>query len=100
MYYITQLIHIFPDQEEVFQQYENTVLPLLLQYQGQVVLRLRPTESSFISGLTRPYEVHIISFPTKKEFEAYTQDETRKRFLYLRERSIQTAFSIHGVDES
>ena len=97
MIYITQLIYIKDNEELVFQQFENIAIPIISKYNGQLLLRIRPEESSIIEmNIERPYEVHIVQFDTDINFQNFMHDEDRKQFLHLKEQSIKSAILIKG----
>lgn len=98
MVFITQLIFIKEGQEEVFQQFENIAIPTIAKYNGQLLLRIRPTETSIIEQtIDRPYEIHLVEFRTENDFTNFINDEERKRFLHLKEQSIKSAILIKGT---
>lgn len=98
MIYLTQLIYIKEGQEEVFYQFEEVAIPLIEKYNGQLLLRIRPTDESYIEQqMEKPYEIHFVKFDTEQDFAAFSQDESRKQFLHLKEQSVQTAILIQGV---
>ena len=97
MIYITQLIYIKDNEELVFQQFENIAIPIISKYNGQLLLRIRPEESSIIEmNIERPYEIHIVQFDTDINFQNFMHDEDRKQFLHLKEQSIKSAILIKG----
>src|SRR5262245_35870215 len=98
MIYLTQLIYIHEGHENDFQRFEDIVLPRLIQYAGELVLRLRPDRVSMIAGTSElPYEVHVLRFETEKGLAAYSQDEERQRWLHLKDQSVRSALLIKGV---
>ena len=97
MIYITQLIYIKDTEELVFQQFENIAIPIISKYNGQLLLRIRPEESSIIEmNIEQPYEIHIVQFDTDINFQNFMHDEDRKQFLHLKEQSIKSAILIKG----
>jgi uncharacterized protein (DUF1330 family) len=98
MLYITQLIYIKPGQEDIFHQFENIAIPIILKYNGQLLLRVRPDEKSIIEkNIEQPYEIHLIEFASEADFTNFMQDEERKQFLHLKEQSIKTSVLIKGT---
>ena len=98
MIFITQLIYIVAGQEQVFDEFENIAIPTILKYNGRLLLRVRPTESSFIENhIDKPYEIHLVEFETQKDFDNFKLDEERKKFLHLKDQSIKTAILIQGM---
>ena len=98
MIYITQLIYVFEGQEQIFHEFESVAIPIILKYNGKLLLRIRPTEGSFIeTNMERPYEIHLVSFDSEHDFENFKQDDERKEFLNLRNQSIKTSIIIQGI---
>jgi uncharacterized protein (DUF1330 family) len=97
MIYITQLIYVMAGQENIFDQFEDIAIPIISKYNGRLLLRVRPTENSFIEHhIDRPYEIHLVEFDTEQDFENFKKDEERKRFLHLKEQSIRESILIQG----
>jgi uncharacterized protein (DUF1330 family) len=98
MIYITQLIYIIAGQENIFDQFENIAIPIISKYNGRLLLRVRPDEKSFIEHhMDKPYEIHLVEFDTEQDFENFKQDEERKRFLHLKDQSINASILIQGT---
>ena len=98
MIYITQLIYIIEGHESVFHEFEDLAIPLITQYNGELLLRSRPDRSSFIEGsLEPPYEIHLIRFDSEDDFQRFIQNEERKKFLHLKEKSVRSAILIKGL---
>lgn len=98
MIILTQLVFIKPGQEEVFHQFEDVAIPLIKKYNGALLLRLRPDAQSFIeSSMDKPYEIHLVQFDADTDFQNFMQDEERKKFLHLKEQSIQASILYKGV---
>ena len=98
MVYITQLIYIREGQQDVFHQFEDIAIPIILKYNGQILLRIRPEEASIIEKkIDTPYELHLVQFATEDDFENFMRDEERKQFLHLKEQSIKAVILIKGI---
>jgi uncharacterized protein (DUF1330 family) len=98
MMYIMQLIYIKEGQEKIFHQFEDIAIPIIVKYNGKLLLRVRPSQESFIEHhIDKPYEIHLVEFETEKDFENFKLDEERKQFLHLKEQSIKTSILIQGV---
>ncbi|WP_346239231.1 DUF1330 domain-containing protein [Niabella insulamsoli] len=98
MVYITQLIYLKEGQEKVYHEFEQIAIPLISKYNGRLLLRLRPAENTFVEvNIEQPYEVHIVAFDCEQDFKNFTNDEERKRFLYLKEQSIASTLLIKGA---
>jgi len=98
MIYITQLIFVKEGQEAVFYEFEDHVMPLIGRYNGILVLRLRPQPPCIIEHTGEvPHELHLVSFASEADFQAYLRDGDRQRFLHLKERSIRSSVFIKGT---
>jgi hypothetical protein len=97
-FYITQLIYLKSGQEEIFDQFEALAIPLIRNYRGTLMVRVRPTSATLIeANIEVPYEIHLIEFETENDFAAFMQDEERKKFLHLKEQSIRSTLLIKGA---
>jgi uncharacterized protein (DUF1330 family) len=97
MILITQLIYIIEGQEQVFDEFESVAIPIISKYNGQLLLRIRPSAKDFIENcIEQPYEIHIIEFETQQDFDNFKQDEERKKFLHLKEESIKESILIEA----
>ena len=98
MIFITQLIYIKEGQESVFHQFEDVAMPTIIKYNGRLLIRIRPDKNSIIkSDIDKPYEIHIVEFDTELDFENFKQDEERRKFLHLKEQSVQSVVLIKGT---
>lgn len=98
MVFITQLVYIKDGQENVFHQFEDVAIPIILKYNGRLLLRVRPTENAFIEhNIDKPYEIHLVEFDSEQDFQNFTKDEERNQLLHLKEQSIQSVLLIRGT---
>ena len=98
MIFITQLVYIKEGQEDIFHQFEEIAIPAILQYNGRLLLRVRPTDNCFIGHhIDKPYEIHLVEFAAEQDFVNFTQDEERKKFLHLKEQSVKSVVLIKGA---
>jgi hypothetical protein len=99
MIYITQLIYIQPGKEKIFDEFESIAIPIIARYNGRLLLRIRPTDNSIIeTWIDKPYEIHIVKFESEADFENFKQDEERKNYLHLKDRSIKSSLMIQGIE--
>ena len=97
MLYYTQLIFIREGQADTFHAFEDQVLPLLQHHNGTLVLRVRPVASSIlITTLENPYEIHLVSFGSRADFEAYRDDPQRLQHIPLKDQSVDRIVLIEG----
>jgi uncharacterized protein (DUF1330 family) len=98
MIYLTQIIYIKDGQENMFQQFEDTAIPIISRYNGKLLLRIRPNDKSLIEHcIDKPYEIHLVEFDSEQDFENFKNDEERKKFLHLREQSVKATLLIQGM---
>jgi uncharacterized protein (DUF1330 family) len=82
----------------VFHQFEDVAIPIISKYNGRLLLRIRPGESSFIEhNIDTPYELHLVEFDSEQDFIDFMKDEERKKFLHLKEQSIKASILLKGA---
>jgi hypothetical protein len=97
MIYYTQLIFIKPGCEQEFHAFEDKVLPLLKEHNGELVYRIRPDKSAFVeSSRELPYEIHLVTFGSKADFERYKIDPKRLGFMEMKNNSVEKITLIEG----
>ncbi|MCE6992041.1 DUF1330 domain-containing protein [Dyadobacter sp. CY323] len=97
MIYYTQLIFIKEGKESTFHFFEDQVLPLLQRHHGELVYRVRPPVSSVVATTTGfPYEIHLVRFEDRKNFEGYRDDPERLRHMHLKDESVERIVLIEG----
>ena len=98
MIFLTQLVYIYEGQESIFHQFEDIAIPAILRYNGRLLIRVRPDNTSIIeNNIEKHYEIHIVEFDSHEDFENFKQDEERKKFLHLKEQSIKSVLLIKGI---
>jgi hypothetical protein len=98
MIYLTMAIFVKEGKEAIFQQFEALALPLLDDYNGKLIYRIRPTVDSMISCEGEvPYEIHFLSFESEADFANFAKDERRKAFMHLKEDSFKSSSLVKGV---
>jgi uncharacterized protein (DUF1330 family) len=98
MIFITQLIYIREEQEKQFNQFEDIAIPVISKYNGKLMLRIRPNQDEVIGNPADiPYEIHIIRFENKEDYNDFLNDDERKKYLYLKEQSIKSSMIIKGI---
>jgi hypothetical protein len=97
MLYYTQVIFVKEGKQDQFNLFESYVLPLLKKYNGTLIYRVRPADDAVIeSTVGHPYELHLVTFPVKEDFVAYSQDKERLQYMHLKEGSIEKVVLIEG----
>ena len=98
MIFLTQLIYIKDGQEAVFNEFEDIAIPAILKYNGRLLLRVRPTENTFIEyHIDKPYEIHLVEFADEQDFENFKQDKDRIKYLHLKEQSVKASILYLGT---
>ncbi len=99
MIYYTQLIFVKPGGEEAFHSFEEKVLPLLKEHNGELVYRIRPDKKSVIeSSRELPYEIHLVTFNSRADFEQYKNDPKRLASIDVKNNAVEKAILIEGVE--
>ncbi len=97
MVYVTQLVHVHPGKESVFEEFEAVAIPSIAKHGGELLLRLRPSPASVVAGsIEVPYEIHLVRFPSDEAFARFAADEERRRFLHLKEESVRSSLLVRG----
>ena len=92
MIYLTLLLFIKEGKADIFQEFEDLVIPLLKDYNGQLIYRIRPSKANFINcEKEQPYEIHFISFASEEDFINFSKDEKRKAFFNINLKDIITS---------
>ncbi|NUP10590.1 MAG: DUF1330 domain-containing protein [Polyangiaceae bacterium] len=98
MLYLTQLVYVHPGKEAEFHAFEAVAIPLIEKYNGELLLRLRPTPDTLVEGTSElPYEVHFVRFDSDQDFARFAADESRKQFLHLKEASVRATLLVRGA---
>jgi len=97
MVYYTQVLFVVEGQEAIFESFEEQVLPLLSQFNGELLYRVRPPRSAVLTtSIGYPYEIHLVCFPRQTDFEAYRDNPQRLACLPLKDQSIARVLLIEG----
>lgn len=100
MIYITQLIYLKEGKEDVFNEFEKHAIPIISKYNGKLLLRVRPKSDEIIEKekeIDAPYEIHLVEFSSESDFENFKRDKERKKFVHLKEQSVQTTLLVKGT---
>lgn len=99
MIYITQFIYIKAGQEAVFNEFESYAIPIISNYGGKLELRIRTPKDVRVEGtMETPDEIHLVSFPSEENFRAFLKDEERKKYVHLKEQSIEKVTMLKGIN--
>lgn len=95
MIYLTMILFVKDGKEDIFHQFEELAIPLLKDYKGKLIYRLKPTKESYISHEDElPYEIHFLSFESEEDFLNFAKDERRKEFYILKMSLFNRVFSL------
>lgn len=84
--------------EEVFHRFEDVAIPLMAEYDGRLLYRLRPDAQAYVtSDGERPYEIHFLSFPSDERLNAFMRDPRRLEFAHLKDESVRTSLLVQGT---
>ena len=97
MLYFTMMFFVKEGKETVFHQFEKFAIPILEDYNGKLIYRIRPNKESYIyAEEERPYEIHFLSFESEKDFINFSKDKRRNDFLHLKQESIKSSILVKG----
>ena len=96
--YLTQVLFVREGKEELFHQFEDVAIPLMEEYGGRVLYRLRPDAAAYVSAEEElPYEIHFLSFPSDEQLEAFMSDPRRVESAHLKDESVRSALLVQGA---
>jgi antibiotic biosynthesis monooxygenase (ABM) superfamily enzyme len=75
--YIVVRLWIRRDLEAEFEAYERKVSRVMACYGGVIERAIRTSRASN-DGSEEPFEVHLLSFPTRELYDAYQNDPERR----------------------
>lgn len=76
-FYIVVRLWIHTGREAEFEAYERKVSRIMARY-GGVIERAIRTSGVPNNGSDEPFEVHLLSFPTRDLYDAYLDDPERR----------------------
>ena len=79
-------LFIQPGREVAFRKFETEAARVMQRYGGRIDRVIRPTVPAGEDPL--PHEIHIVSFPSLKRFEAYREDQDLVKLASLRQSAI------------
>ena len=82
--YIVVRLWIRSGLEAEFEAYEHKVSRLMARYGGAIERAIR-TSGASSDGSDEPFEVHLLSFPTRALYDAYRDDPERRSLSGERE---------------
>jgi antibiotic biosynthesis monooxygenase (ABM) superfamily enzyme len=94
--YIIVRLWIRSGREAEFEAYERKVSRIMGRYGGLIELAVRTSRASD-DGSDEPFEVHVLRFPSRDRYEAYTADAERRSLAGERARLIAKSDSLVGT---
>ena len=89
-------LFIHPGQEVEFRQFETQAVRVMKKYGGRIENVIRPTAS--VPSGSSPHEIHIVSFPSMEQFEAYRGDAELAKLAPLRQSAIARTEIVIGEE--
>ena len=85
---VVLVVHLFirPGREVAFREFETEAARVMQRYGGRIDRVIRPTVPAGEGPL--PHEIHIVSFPSLEQFEAYREDQYLAELAPLRQSAI------------
>jgi uncharacterized protein (DUF1330 family) len=79
-------LFIHPGREVEFHQFETAAARIMKRYGARIEHVIRPLAT--MQPTSAPYEIHIVSFPSMKRFEAYRADSDLAKLAPLRQSAV------------
>ena len=76
-----------PGREDALVAYEDRVLAIMADHEGEVLQRIRCTQR----GEGDPFEIHVLRFASEESFEGYLRDPRRTALAPERDLVIERA---------
>ena len=92
----TPLLPHFAPLSPQFSSPQTAAARIMKKYGGRVERVIRPTAANVSDAL--PYEVHVVTFPSHEQFEAYRADAELTSFATLRQTAIARTEILIGKD--
>jgi hypothetical protein len=89
-------LFIHPGREIEFRQFETEAAHIMKKYEGKIERVIRPTVSG--QRNSAPHEIHIVSFPSMAQFDAYRGDTELARLAPLRQVALARTEVIIGEE--
>ena len=75
--YVLVRLWIRPGLETEFEAYERKVSRIMARYGGVIERAIRTSQASD-DGSDEPFEVHVLTFPSRELYDAYRNDAERR----------------------
>ncbi len=80
-------LFVHPSREAEFRQFETEAARIMKKYAGQVERVIRPSRTGATEPV--PHEIHVVTFPSYEQFDAYRPDPELVSFAALRQRAMK-----------
>jgi uncharacterized protein (DUF1330 family) len=94
--YIVASLWIREEALEAFEAYERKASQIMRRYGGSIERTMRPATAS--DGAERPFEIHLLRFPSDELFERYRADSELKALSVEREAVITRTLLLTGSE--
>lgn len=94
---VTAFLYAKEGGESTLLEYENAVLPILEDYGGKLLLRIRPDRLT-VSAIRVPDEIHLIGFSEEKDFRSFLSDPKRQSLEEMKKDSIFFSIFLQGTE--
>jgi uncharacterized protein (DUF1330 family) len=91
---VCAVVRARPGQAAALKAYEDAVLALVPEHRGVIVARLG---RSVGSAADAPDEVHVLTFPSRRDFEAFRDDPRRAALAEQRQHVVEQA-DVHAYE--
>ncbi len=92
-------LFIHPGREREFREFETAAARIMARYGGRIERVIRPLSATPEDPL--PHEIHLVSFPSQEQFDAYRADAELAGLAALRQTAIvRTELVIGGEGEA
>ena len=89
---VVQLVWVHRGQEAAFDAYEAVAIPLLPEYGGTLLARMKPTaEQCREAGVDGPSEVHVMRFASREAMARFSADPRRVALLPNKEAAVRSS---------
>lgn len=91
-------LHVHPDHGQDYVRFEASAERIMRSHGGRIERRIAISDDSRPGEDGLPTEVHIVTFPSRESFEAYTRDPDLEPLQEMRDRAIRRTVVWAGQD--
>ena len=94
--FVIARLFVHPGCEAEFRQFETAAARIMERYGGHIEKVIRPLSANHEGPL--PHEIHLVSFPSQEQFEAYRADAELAGLAALRQAAIARTELVMGCE--